>query len=176
MPAQGFVILSSRWYPPQPSCTGQSFGRYRDLVQNHCFDLVLGAAPARLDGDIYREGVSGGTEYHKMLYFLCVNNSANRNPNTPITGAPNRRFPRRRVSPKRLLESRPPGSEQSKPPDLGPEWLLHVSAALLWQNMALCVMLDSIFYVRDAKQLYPETGSKSCLQKVFLSTILLLRV
>ena len=27
--------------------------------------------------------------------------------------------------------------------------------------------------LRDAKQLYPETGSKSCLQKVFVSTILL---
>ena len=115
MPAQGFVILSWRRDAPPPSYTGQSFGKYLDLVQNHCFDLVLGAAPARLDGDIYREGVSGGTQYHKMLHFLCINNSANRNPNTPITGAANRRFPRRRVSPKRLLESRPPGSEKPKP-------------------------------------------------------------
>ena len=108
MPAQGFVIFSWRRDAPPPSYTGQSFGKYLDLVQNHCFGLVLGAAPARLDGDIYREGVSGGTQYHKMLHFLCINNSANRNPNTPTTGAPNRRFPRRRVSPKRLLESPPP--------------------------------------------------------------------
>ena len=109
MPAQGFVILSWRRDAPPPSYTGQSFGKYLDLVQNHCFDLVLGAAPARLDGDIYREGVSGGTEYHKMLYFLCVNNSANRNPNTPTTGAPNRRFLRRPVPQKGSLRSPPPG-------------------------------------------------------------------
>ena len=134
MPAQGFVILSWRRDVPPPSYTRQSFGEYLDLVQNHCFGQVLGAAPMRLDGDIYREGVSGGTEYHKMLYFLCVNNSANRNPNTPITGAPNRRFPRRRVSPKRLLESRPPRTVLSKPPDLGPEWLLHLPGALLWDG------------------------------------------